>query len=156
MTVAKRKNARPKVPATRSKPDTSPPYSKLYNDVVAAAELLALNLIRVEFTVAPEYFTTAARELAYGCDDISVEISGEVATGVFGWTLSVHADEKSLLSCRADYAVTYQVAKACDEHAVKGFVERVGKFASYPYFRAQAASLNWSAAVNLPVLPILK
>jgi len=158
MTVAKKRKATRKATVTKSKPDSSDAYPKLYNGVVKAAELRGLNLTRVDFTVAPEYFTTAAaeRELKYGCEDVSVSVSGDVAAGVFRWALSVHAAETSLLSCTAEYVVTYDGVGGCDENAVKGFVERVGKFASYPYFRAQAASLNWNAGANLPVLPVLK
>ncbi len=41
------------------------------------------------------------------------------------------------------------------DEAVLVFVERVGKFATYPYFRAHCSQLSWESGADLPILPVI-
>lgn len=130
-----------------------------YNRVVAAADLGGIQLAKLEFDVSPKYYSQREKaELGYVVTlDSSVYDPDEgFAACIVNLDVDAIIDDESLLRCNAQYTVMYSVAEPCEEEAVKAFLERVGIFACYPYFRGLFANLDWSANTRLPPLPIHK
>ncbi|MGV2018172.1 hypothetical protein [Agrobacterium sp. 22-223-1] len=130
-----------------------------YNRVVAAAELGAIQLVKLDFDVSPDYYIEQAdAELGYVVKAESSEYDEEsrLAACIISFQVNALRGDEPLLQCNATYTVMYEIADDCDIDAVKTFVERVGVFACYPYFRGVFASLDWAANTRLPPLPVHK
>lgn len=60
-----------------------------------------------------------------------------------------------VLQVNAKYFVSYHVDGGCDQAKADLFIERVGRLAAYPYFRALVASLVGQAGAQVPALPVM-
>jgi preprotein translocase subunit SecB len=130
-----------------------------YSNVVESASLGAIQLLELNFSVKPEYFRHHdAVRLSYDTDIIETEYSQEadMAVAMISCQVVARLKRKTVLSCAARYAVTYEFDADCDREAVFAFLKRVAVFACYPYFRAMMANVDWAAHTKLPVLPVLK
>ena len=136
-----------------------------YSNVVAAANLEAVRLIRATFELAPEFDSVypnpealAAGRLGFGGELKTSQLNAEtgVAIGLFSWWIEANHGEKQLLNLNASYAITYTGLMGRDADAVRRFIDRVGRFAIYPYFRALASQFSWASETNLPILPLLR
>jgi hypothetical protein len=129
-----------------------------YNAVVAAATLAAVLLTELEFKHEPVADTTAKRDLHFGGEIVAVtfEPATGTATGMFQWWVEARHGAAVSLRLTAKYVVQYAGLVGQDEDAAKAFVAKVGRFASYPYFRALASQINWEAGANLPPMPVLR
>jgi hypothetical protein len=63
---------------------------------------------------------------------------------------------KTVVKCNASYIVSYDGVKECTEEVVGLFIEHVAKVATYAYFRALYAQLDWAATPNSQPLPVLQ
>jgi hypothetical protein len=137
-----------------------------YNRVVAQAELVSIDLAHCEFNVSDDYFA-----VRHACQDggeapafsyhnsIGEEHLDEeagLASGKFDWFLSVSAQDAPLLKINAAFVVSYRNLQECRPEAVALFLRKVGRFASFPYFRSLVANLSWMSNANLPTLPVLR
>lgn len=134
-----------------------------YSDVVEKAELSSIRLATLDFQVQPEYF--AAQRRRKNKPELHLDINTDTTifdakSGFAGIFLSCEtgakAREEDLVRCKAVFLVTYRNLLGCEEEASKAFLERVGKFACYPYFRSLFSSLDWLAGTEMPILPVLK
>ncbi len=128
-----------------------------YNKVVASAELGAIQLIKLDFVVSPEYYINAeAAKLGYVITPESCDYNeeGGFCACVINFQVDAALEDESLLRCSASYLIMYEISETCEPNAVKAFVERVGVFACYPYFRGVFANLDWAANTHLPPLPV--
>ena len=130
------------------------------------AELAGLNLVNCMFTVSPDYYRTDPVDLrhGFGCSIENRQFHPKTgqAVAVFVWSLNV-ADKTArktnappLASMVVAYLAVFDGMKNVHPTAAQSFVDRVGMFASYPYFRSLVSQLSWSSGVELPVLPLLK
>lgn len=136
-----------------------PSKTEQYNKVVEQAALGDIQLTSLKFDVKPDFFSSdEKRKLRYDVTLQATEFEPSVGLAVASLTLSVigTAGKKKALNCSADYAVVYGNLKDCDSEAVDAFLDRVAKFACFPYFRSLFSSLDWSAGLQLPPLPVLK
>lgn len=130
-----------------------------YNRTVAVIDLSAIQLVKLDFDVSPEYYSHREEaELGYVVTlESSVYDSEEgFAACIVNFDVEAIFDDEALLSCKAKYTVMYTVAEECDEESVKAVLKRIGIFACYPYFRGVFANLDWSANTRLPPLPVHK
>jgi hypothetical protein len=132
-----------------------------YSRVVDQAELFAIRLIEVSFSVSPLNFEAENKEphdFYYGVSGDSIAFDSEA--GVGGIFLSCEAGRRvggvDLVACKAKYFVGYQGLTGCEDEAVNVFLARVGRFACYPYFRSLVSTLDWNAGTDLPTLPVLR
>lgn len=137
--------------------------AKLYNQVVACAELSNIQLIHINFDVQPRYFLEEPDDedeanLGYeiSVDETHYEPSEGMAACMMSFDVSAGDSQGAALQCKAKYAVSYRMGEVCDEQAVETFLRRVGVFACYPYFRGLFAQIDWAANTHLPPLPIHK
>lgn len=137
-----------------------PSRTASYNDVVKASELSSVMLVRLEYAVDPEFFKSRQDcDLSFNVEVLGTEFDPESgqASAIFQWTVEAKLEEKSLLACSAGYVAAYNnMQPDLDPDAVRGFIQRFGRFATYPYFRAMVAHVTWASGVDLPVMPILR
>ncbi|MER9202256.1 hypothetical protein NKH74_24110 [Mesorhizobium sp. M0933] len=130
-----------------------------YGDVVELANLSAVQMTSVKFSVKPEFFANDDhRNLSYTIDKGTMEYLRDQKAGMAFLSLKVEAKSgrKRTLYCEAEYLVTYDNLIDLNEEAVVAFLDRVAPFACYPYFRSLFANLDWAATTGLPPLPVHK
>ncbi len=138
-----------------------------YNKVVAGCELVTINLVDARFKVDPGFYDIRAREKTEAKSLTRREFDCDVSTPVFKkdsgllagrflWKVEVLKGKKKLVTLQATYVVLYKNVPDVGEEHISAFLQRVGRFASYPYFRGLFSRLAAEAQLDLPVLPVLK
>jgi hypothetical protein len=72
------------------------------------------------------------------------------------WDVTIKYKNKTVVKCSASYIVSYDGIKDASDEVIGLFLEHVGKVATYAYFRALYAHLDWSANLNSQPLPVLQ
>jgi len=147
------------VPATA--PEDDPQKKRTdYNRLVRTARLANLLLEKVDFKILPDALgikqslltrslTPTTKVMSYGITD------GTCVANVL-WEVTFKYKNKNVVRCAASYIVSYDGIKECTEETVGVFLEHVGKVATYAYFRALYAHLDWSANLGSQPLPVLQ
>jgi preprotein translocase subunit SecB len=128
-----------------------------YGKVVDSAELETISLVNLNFSVQPRYFEKQSdAELGYEINVAERHYNRErnSAMAVVECSVSASFDDDVVWHCEASYVVAYSIAQDCDTEAVTAFINRVGVFACYPYFRSMVANVDWAAGTRLPPLPV--
>jgi hypothetical protein len=132
-----------------------------YNRVARKAKLVGLTLKSSNFFCSSEYFTAKDSEtppkLGYSSKMFDPAFSDErgVAKCEWKWCVSARAGRKKVLTIESTYLLIYENLEECEAAAVNRFMLRVGRFASYPYFRAHVSQISWESAAELPILPTI-
>ena len=135
--------------------------SEGYNKAARSAKLQGINLIRCSFASTPEFFRVRREgselDLRYGCTtDTAAFLKDEgIGSLEWKWSVTVFDGKKKTLSVQATYLVIYDNFVECEEDSVKRFMSRVGRFASYPYFRSHVSQISWESGTSLPILPVI-
>ena len=137
-----------------------------YSAVAEAAEISDISLIYCQFDMQPEYRSEKGKaeesgknlRMFFGPSYSSLAYQPDIGAvgAVITWELSVKSGRRKILKLRCDYTCIYHGLEDKDEEAAKAFLRRVGRFATFPYFRSFASQLSWSSGAELPTLPILK
>jgi hypothetical protein len=131
-----------------------------YNRLVRTTRLANLVLEKVDFKISPEALgikealltrnlAPTTKVMSYGTDD------GTCVANVL-WEVTIKYKNKIVVRCNASYIISYDGIKDCSNEVVGLFLEHVGKVATYAYFRALYAQLDWSATLNSQPLPVLQ
>ncbi|MFQ3454721.1 hypothetical protein PMN64_15585 [Bradyrhizobium sp. UFLA01-814] len=131
-----------------------------YNRLVRTTRLANLVLEKVDFKISPEALGikesllnrnigATTKVMSYGYDD------GTCMANVI-WEVVLKFKTKTVVKCHASYIVSYDGVKNCSDEVVELFLEHVGKVATYAYFRALYANLDWAATLNSQPLPVLQ
>jgi len=143
----------------------APPHDKerldAYNRTVNDAELLTISLRSVDFKVDRKMEVPDEDSRKFGFGGKVVEFAREEALGAcfvgIEWSVSIKHGKKTYVSCKAYYDAVYdEIPSDVDDEIIKAFAENFVKPATYAYFRALFANLDWSAQLGTPPLPILK
>jgi hypothetical protein len=131
-----------------------------YNQVVAQAELVTIQLRRHEFDVDAQFYNPDVkdkRRLGFDRQCLSCEYDAEVSAvaGSFRFVVQGKVGRKIVLKSAADYLVIYDFNEPVDQEAAETFCKRIGMFAAYPYYRALVSSLSAAANLDLPTLPMI-
>lgn len=139
---------------------------EIYNDLVAKAEIGDIRLVEMKYSVKPEYFGALHRErndelqLTRSFEGVLTDVRYDENTktlgGQFDWTTKVISGRKKLLQCEAKYFVIYERVPPTDIVVAEKYLLRVGRFATYPYFRSLVSQLSWESQADLPIMPVLK
>lgn len=131
-----------------------------YADVVEAASMRNIRLIKSEFTVDPESLGSDQRtwKRGFACVVASTNFNEtrQMGSGLISAEAYCKAGRKKIVSLKCNYVVAYDIEGAPSADDVARFIERVGNFAAYPYFRAHFADVTAQAGINLPPLPVMK
>lgn len=130
-----------------------------YNSIVARAHLRTIRLTASRFEMKPEALDLDPdawrNNVTAGVLESFLEPESGSLYGVFGFEVVCRQGRKRVLSTNATYLVSYKIQGECDQAACELFVERVGKLATYPYFRGLVASLTSQAGLVMRPLPVL-
>lgn len=130
-----------------------------YNRVVSHATIREIRLISTKYDLKPDAVEIADRVWTFqrsqqledwNCDNEKGKLSG-----VYAYTASCIEGRRKLLSVTCRYLSIYHLSDLCDEDAGFQFLERVGRFAAYPYFRSIFATLTQQSGIMLPPLPVI-
>lgn len=149
-------------PAPPPVPDGKPFKPEDYHAVTREAQLSTINLLDCRFRVKPELFNEregedSRRKFFFGghLENQHYDAERGLASGQFTWKVEVKVSRKKAVSLVAIFIIVYENLEGMNANAVEAFVNRVGRFATYPYFRALASQLSWEAGVELPIMPVI-
>lgn len=144
---------------TNENPSPTKPDPEKYNRLVAHAKIQTIRLLSSRFDLKPIALTASREDWDYNithqlvdwhCDNESLTLSG-----TWVYTATCVQGRRKLLSVSAKYLTTYSLSAVCDEEAGHQFLERVSRFAAYPYFRGTFALLTQQCGVLLHPLPVI-
>ena len=131
-----------------------------YKKAVATAEMRNVRLIKSDFSMEGEGVSDdqKAWKRGYACDVAQTHFDAKrnLITGLVVADAWCRLARKKVISLKCRYIVAYDISGETDEAAAAQFVERVGKFAVYPYFRTHFSELTSQAGISLSPLPVLK
>lgn len=131
-----------------------------YNRLVRLAKLKTILLEKLDFKVAADIYcadkSLLRRELSVETDLLSYEGSDGQIVANIKWSIVIKLKKKNIAKSAVSYIIMYDGAVECQEEIVKLFIDHVGKTATYAYFRALYAHLDWSANIGSPPLPVLQ
>jgi hypothetical protein len=130
-----------------------------YNKAVRLAKLSSILLEKIDFKISPDAFREKATDLKRELN-VKTEIMDYAAAegdciGSITWTITMRHKRKRVATCSANYIIHYKELKECSDNIIKMFIDHVGKTATYAYFRALYAHLDWSANLGSPPLPVV-
>lgn len=137
---------------TKAQPD-----AQAYNLVTGRTTLNGIWMTESRFDLKPE----AIDPVEPMRHDVRTEVNevildGEGALyGFIRFSASSRLKRQRVIHVSAKYFVSYYVDGGCEQSLAELFIDRVGRLAAYPYFRALTASLVAQAGVNIPALPIM-
>lgn len=132
-----------------------------YSKVSRAARLREIKLIASTYTVRPEAFEVAQdfenlkNNFSGSCIDFICDAQEGLAWGRFQWVAEIKSGRKVCLKLVSEYLVMYSEVHDCDEDHVETYFRKVGRFATYPYFRATFSHNIGETGILLPPLPTL-
>lgn len=130
-----------------------------YNNLVSRAHLRSIRLTASRFDLKPEALDLDPdawlNNVGGGVVESYLEPESGSLYGVFAFEIVCRQGRKRVLSINATYLVSYFIQGECDRAACELFVERVGKIASYPYFRGLVAALTSQAGLLMRPIPVM-
>lgn len=149
------------------KETTAPDDVAEYNALVRECELSDIRLVNLKFDTKPAYFSAIRAEtegngqLVRAFDgqmsDIFYDEETQTLGGQFDWSTEVRSGKKKLLKVEARYLVVYgNVPDVAAAETRERYIQRVGKFATYPYYRSLVSQISWGSKTDLPIMPVLK
>ncbi|WP_395612213.1 hypothetical protein [Allosphingosinicella sp.] len=130
-----------------------------YNNLVSRAHLRSIRLTSSRFDMKPEALDLDPdawrNNVGAGAVQSYLEPESGSLYGVLAYEVVCRQGRKRVLSVSATYLVSYYIEGECDAGACELFVERVGKIASYPYFRGLVAALTAQAGLAMRPIPVL-
>jgi hypothetical protein len=140
---------------------------KKYNAVVQGAKLLDIRMTSSRFEAKSDYFLLREREKNENKSLMTLGMEDELSKctyvrdeglmfGELSWHAYSKAGKKRILYVKSDYLVVYSSGTDLEERYVEAFLRNVGKFATFPYFRALVATYSAASSADLPILPVLK
>lgn len=131
-----------------------------YNRLVRQARLASLLLEKVDFKIVPEVLGLKESLLSRSISPTAKILSSGVVDGTcianVVWEVTFRFKSKNMMKCTASYIISYDGIQDCTEETVSTFVDHVGKTATYAYFRALYAHLDWAATLGSQPLPVLQ
>ncbi|MET4259787.1 hypothetical protein ABIC09_004745 [Bradyrhizobium sp. S3.12.5] len=131
-----------------------------YNRLVRTAKLAGLLLEKVDFKMLPDALGIKASLLTRSISPTTTVISSGAEDGTcvanVVWEVVFKYKTKSVMRCKASYIISYDGIENASDETVGVFVDNVGKTATYAYFRALYAHLDWSAGLGSEPLPVLQ
>jgi preprotein translocase subunit SecB len=137
-----------------------------YDAVVSGAELQDIKMVGLKFQINPKFFADIGTD-ERGEPNVTPSFGATFATasydpddgylgGQINWSATVKKGRSKAVSIEAVYFIIYAGVPEVEEEHALAFLRRVGRFATYPYFRALVSRLSSESGLNLPILPVLK
>lgn len=133
----------------------------LYAEVANAAELREIRLVSSAFSMKPEIlraiedYASMKHGFVGDCGSLTYDAADGFLLGHYNWTAEIKSGRTKALKLTCDYLVSYDNLVEKDEPHVSFFFHKVGRFATYPYFRALFSHHSAESGLVLPPLPTL-
>ena len=133
-----------------------------YADVACRARLVQVHLTDCEYSAkVPEIISNQNED-----DSLSPSFEGEPGgcnyienlgyfIGDYFWRVDIKHGRRKLLKLRCKYVLIYENVQDCDEKYVQLYFSKIGRFTTYPYFRAEFAAMVSNSGLTFPPLPSL-
>jgi hypothetical protein len=132
---------------------------KAYNELVAHARLQGLRLTGSKFDLRPHALVDDRDRWAYRITDAlgdwHLDREELLLRGQYAYTAECVEGRRKPVSLSATYLATYRLSATCEDDAAHAFLQRVGRFSCYPYFRALFGILTEQSGLQLPPLPVM-
>jgi len=133
--------------------------AQTYHDLSVAARLRDIKLIKSEYSIKPEVFDALDELNNFGFfgepSGFHFDSERGLILGHYMWTSEVKLGRKKVLKFVSEYLIAYTGLENFDADHTRFFFEKVGRFATYPYFRAEFSQHCASSGIMLPPLPSL-
>lgn len=134
--------------------------AKGFNEVVASAKLLGLRLTGSSFDIKPDALNDEREKWTYNIntalDDWHLDCETRTLHGRFSYKVACTEGRRKPITVGATYLATYKLSRECQEESAVAYLNRVGRFSAYPYFRALFAVLTEQSGLLLPPLPVMQ
>lgn len=130
-----------------------------YAKSISYAELRHVVLLKSNFFVNPEFFSESSdRELSRGEEITSFSVTEDrlTAAAEIEYFAKAKCGEAEAFCASCTYLVAFDFEKETTEETAEKVIQRVGRFAAYPFFRQHVAQLSWESGIDIPILPIIK
>ncbi|PWE26803.1 hypothetical protein C4N9_20420 [Pararhodobacter marinus] len=133
----------------------------VYARLAAAAKLSDIKLIECDYSIKPEVFQAIedTENMAHGFvgDPAGYYVDDEIGLllGRYKWSAEIKLRRKKVLKLACVYLVAYTGVQGFTDNYLQFYFEKIGRFTTYPYFRAEFSRLSSSSGIMLPPLPSL-
>lgn len=131
----------------------------VYKELTIAARLQDIRLISCDYSIKPEVFETIedVENMGFFGEPSGFHFDGEtgVMIGHYRWTAEIKLGRKKVLKLVSEYLIAYTGLSGFEDHYARFYFEKVGRFATYPYFRSDFSYHSSSSGIMLPPLPSL-
>jgi hypothetical protein len=138
-----------------------------YNRVVEGARLVDIRMTSLTYRIRPEVSLALEeeREQQKPLTKKNLECMFEWAnfdsedgflSAALQYKVEIFAKRKRILSIVAVYIIAYENVPPVEEVHALAFVQKVGRFAVYPFFRSIVSTLAGESRLDLPILPIMR
>jgi len=151
--------------AERKKAKAGDESRRHYAKVVKSAELNGIVLLSSSFHADRDYLQGQGTEgdgdmelnLSYGLDtpEVGYDAENGQCSGQFDWYVRAQHEDHTAIEILGSYGIVYDCDAQLDPEAVRNFVLRVGRFATFPYFRQLVSFYGDAGSIGLPILPVL-
>lgn len=134
------------------------PEDLTYNKMVGQTRLRGIWMTESRLEMKPAALDPDDGQLKHAMrvarEEAVIDADG-ILYGFIDFEVTARRKRQRMIRISARYFVSYEVEGGCDQRTADLFIDRVGRLAAYPYFRALTASLAGQAGVAIPPLPIL-
>ncbi len=132
-----------------------------YEQVSKAARLREVKLVSSSYHVKPQAFAVSEDD-----DKVKKKFMGKVvqfhldadagiAWGRLEWLAEVKISRQTVIKLVAEYLLVYSEVDGCDPEHTSYYFKKVGRFATYPYFRALFSHHIGETGIAMAPLPTL-
>jgi len=131
----------------------------VYAKLTIAARLHDIRLVKCEYWIKPNIFDALEDLSNFGFSGEPIgfhfDTNSGVAMGQYRWEAEVKLGRRKVLKHVAEYLITYVELNDFEERYARFYFEKVGRFATYPYFRSDFSHQSSGSGITLPPLPSL-
>lgn len=131
----------------------------IYTELTFAARLQDIRLVSSEYAIKPDVFEALKDTDSLGYFGKPSEFHFDVTTGMmighYRWTAEIKSGRTKVLKLVSEYLIVYTGLSGFEEDYVRFFFNKVGRFATYPYFRTNFSHHSCASGIMLPPLPSL-
>jgi hypothetical protein len=135
--------------------------ANIYREVSYSAELKQISLVSSKFITKAEFFLPDGDEATAKClfdgtlKDVTIDDDEGTVAGHYDWQAEIKFGRKTGLKLATTYLLIYSGIGGLDRGHVNFYFNKIGRFSTYPYFRAHFSNHAGEAGLMLPPLPSL-
>ena len=133
--------------------------NEIYTEFTIAARLKDIKLTDCNYSIKPQVFEAIEDLdcLGFFGEPTGFHFDSETGLmlGYYRWTAEIKHGRKKVLKLISEYLIAYTGVSGFEETYARYYFEKVGRFATYPYFRSDFSYHSSASGIMLPPLPSL-